>query len=209
MVLDSFIFSNGGKVLSADGSCALTRPEAVGALKYLQTLVPYAPQGMNNANSGNMRELFLNQSLAVEFWPALEQPTLQKSKLDWDFAPGIAPAGKTPVGTYGGWNLAVYQSSPHQEAAWKFIQFLTREDVNGAVVDLIPANVKAASAFLNANRKSPAKIMELLDHATPRPLSPRYLEISDIEVTLAQDVYGGKDAAAAAKDACQKIDALR
>jgi len=209
VVLDSFIFSNGGKVLSADGSCALTRPEAVGALKYLQTLVPYAPQGMNNANSGNMRELFLNQSLAVEFWPALEQPTLQKSKLDWDFAPGIAPAGKTPVGTYGGWNLAVYQSSPHQEAAWKFIQFLTREDVNGAVVDLIPANVKAASAFLNANRKSPAKIMELLDHATPRPLSPRYLEVSDIEVTLAQDVYGGKDAAAAAKDACQKIDALR
>ena len=131
---------------------------------------------MNNANSGNMRELFLNQSLAMEFWPALEQPTLQKSKLDWDFAPGIAPAGKTPVGTYGGWNLAVYQSSPHQDAAWKFIQFLTREDVNGAVVDLIPANVKAAKAFLAANRKAPDRIMELLDHAAPRPLSPRYLE---------------------------------
>jgi ABC-type glycerol-3-phosphate transport system substrate-binding protein len=209
VVLDSFIFSNGGKVLNADGSCALTSPEAVGALKYLQTLAPFAPSGMNNANSGNMRELFLNQSLATEFWPALEQPTLQKSKLDWDFAPGIAPAGKTPIGTYGGWNLAVYQSSPHQDAAWKFIQFLTREDVNGAVVDLIPANVKAAKAFLAANRKGPDKIMELLDHAAPRPLSPRYLEVSDIEVTLAQDVYGGKDATEAAKEACSKIDALR
>ena len=209
VVLDSFIFSNGGKVLNADGSCALTSPEAIGALKYLQTLAPFAPSGMDNANSGNMRELFLNQSLAVEFWPALEQPTLQKSKLDWGFAPGIAPAGKTPVGTYGGWNLAVYQSSPHQDAAWKFIQFLTREDVNGAVVDLIPANVKAAKAFLAANRKDPDKIMELLDHAAPRPLSPRYLELSDVEVTLAQDVYGGKDATEAAKDACSKIDALR
>ncbi len=209
VVLDSFIFSNGGKVLNADGSCALTSSAAIGALKYLQTLAPYAPSGMNNANSGNMRELFLNQSLAVEFWPALEQPTLQKSKLDWDFAPGIAPAGKTPVGTYGGWNLAVYQSSPHQDAAWKFIQFLTREDVNGAVVDLIPANVKAAKAFLAANRKEPDKIMDLLDHAAPRPLSPRYLEVSDIEVTLAQDVYGGKDATEAAKDACSRIDALR
>ena len=172
VVLDSFIFSNGGKILNADGSCALTSPEAIGALKYLQTLAPYAPSGMNNANSGNMRELFLNGSLAVEFWPALEQPTLQKSKLDWDFAPGIAPAGKTPVGTYGGWNLAVYQSSPHQDAAWKFIQFLTREDVNGAVVDLIPANVKAAKNFLAANRKGADRIMELLDHAAPRPLSP-------------------------------------
>lgn len=209
VVLDSFIFSNGGKILNADGSCALTSPEAVGALNYLQTLVPYAPQGMNNANSGNMRELFLNQSLAMEFWPALEQPTLQKSKVDWDFAGGIAPAGKTPVGTYGGWNLAVYGSSPHQDAAWKFIQFLTRDDVNGAVVDLIPANVKAAKAFLSANRKAPDRITELLDHAAPRPLSPRYLEVSDVEVTLAQDVYGGKDPTEAAKDACSKIDALR
>lgn len=209
VVLDSFIFSNGGKVLNADGSCALTSPEAIGALKYLQSLAPYAPSGMDNANSGNMRELFLNQSLAVEFWPALEQPTLQKSKLDWGFAPGIAPVGKIPVGTYGGWNLAVYQSSPHQDAAWKFVEFLTREDVNGAVVDLIPANVKAAKTFLAANRKDPDKIMKLLDHAAPRPLSPRYLELSDVEVTLAQDVYGGKDATEAATDACGKIDALR
>ena len=73
-----------------------------------------------------MRELFLNGSLALEFWPALEQPTLQKSKLDWDFVVGHAPEGKTPIGTYGGWNLVVYQPSPHQDAAWKFIQFLTR-----------------------------------------------------------------------------------
>jgi ABC-type glycerol-3-phosphate transport system substrate-binding protein len=209
VVLDSYIFSNGGKVLNDDGSCALTSPEAVGALKYLQTLVPYAPAGLNNANSGNMRELFLNQSLATEFWPALEQPTLQKSSLDWDFIPGTAPEGKTPVGTYGGWNLAIFASSQHQDAAWKFIQFLTREDVNGDVVDLIPANVKAAQAFLDKNRKSPDKIMQLLNAAAPRPLSPRYLELSDIEVTLAQDVYAGKDAAEAAKAACEKIDALK
>ena len=51
--------------------------------------------------------------------------------------------------------------------------------------------------------------MKLLGDAAPRPLSPRYLEVSDVEVTLAQDVYAGKDAAAAAKDACTKIDALK
>ena len=209
VVLDSYIFSNGGKVLNADGSCALTSSESVGALKYLQSLVAYAPPGLNNANSGNMRELFLNQSLATEFWPALEQPTLQKSSLDWSFLPGMAPAGKTPIGTYGGWNLAIFNSSPHQDAAWKFIQFLTREDVNGDVVDLIPANVKAAQAFLTKNRKDPDKVMQLLNAAAPRPLSPRYLEVSDVEVTLAQDVYAGKDPAQAAKAACDKIDTLK
>jgi ABC-type glycerol-3-phosphate transport system substrate-binding protein len=155
-----------------------------------------------------MRELFLNGSLAIEFWPALEQPTLQGSSLNWDFVNGTAPEGKTAVGTYGGWNLVIYKDSPNKEAAWKFIQFLTQEDVNGKVVDLIPANVKAAEAFLNANRKGPDRILDHLNNAAPRPLSPRYLEVSDIQVTLAQDVFAGMDAAEAAAKACAAIDAL-
>lgn len=209
VVLDSFIFSNGGKVLNDDGSCGLTSDASVGALAYLQSLAPYAPAGMANASSGDMRELFLNGSLAIEFWPALEQPTLQKSNLNWDFVNGTAPEGKTPIGTYGGWNLVMYANSPNKEAAWKFIQFLTREDVNGKVVDLIPANVKAADAFLKENRKGPDRIMEHLSNAEPRPLSPRYLEVSDIQVTLAQDVFAGMDPKAAAEKACAAIDALR
>jgi len=209
VVMDSFIFSNGGKVLNDDGSCGLTSDASVGALAYLASLEPYAPQGIANASSGDMRELFLNGSLAIEFWPALEQPTLQKSNLNWDFVDGTAPKGKTPIGTYGGWNLVMYKSSPNKEAAWKFIQFLTQEDVNGKVVDLIPANVKAADAFLKANRKGPDRILEQLNNAAPRPLSPRYLEVSDIEVTLAQDVFAGMDPKAAAEKACAAIDALK
>ncbi len=208
VVLDSFIFSNGGRVLDDDGSCALTSDEAVEALAYLQSLVPYAPRGIANASSGDMRELFLNGSLAIEFWPALEQPTLQKSSIDWDFVNGTAPEGQTPIGTYGGWNLVIYQDSEHQDAAWKFIEFLTSEEVNGKVVDLIPANVAAADTFLNANRKGPDRILEHLNNASPRPLSPRYLEVSDIQVTLAQDVYAGMDPAEAAEKACAAIDAL-
>ncbi|KLK92616.1 ABC transporter substrate-binding protein [Microvirga vignae] len=209
VVLDSFIFSNGGKVLDEAGKCALTSDAAVGALAFLQSLVPYAPKGILNASSGDMRELFLNKSLAVEFWPALEQPTLQKSSLDWDFVVGHAPEGKKPIGTFGGWNLAVYNSSPHKEAAWKFVQFLTREDVNGAVVDLIPANVKAAKAFVQANRKGGDRIIAHLENAAPRPLSPRYLEISEIQVQLAQNVYSGMDPKKAAATACAAIDALK
>lgn len=208
VVMNSFVFSNGGQVLDGDGNCALTGAEAVEALAFLQSLVPYAPQGILNASSGDMRELFLNGSLALEFWPALEQPTLQQSSLDWDFVVGHAPEGRTPIGTYGGWNLAIYESSPHKEAAWKFIEFMTREDVNGAVVDLIPANVGAAQAFLDENREGPDRIMTHLENAAPRPLSPRYLEVSDIQVTLAQDVYSGMDPQEAAEKACTAIDAL-
>jgi ABC-type glycerol-3-phosphate transport system substrate-binding protein len=208
VVLDSFIYSNGGSVLDASGKCGLAQPASVEALQYLASLAPYAPKGILNAASGDMRELFLNGSLAMEFWPALEQPTLQKSKLDWDFVVGHAPAGKTPIGTYGGWNLVVYQQSQHQDAAWKFVRFLTRPDVNGQVVDLIPANVEAAKKFLQENRKHPDLILAHLDNAKPRPLSPRYLEVSEVEVTLAQDIFSGVAPADAAKKACAAIDQL-
>ena len=85
------------------------------------------------------------------------------------------PRARPPIGTYGGWNLVIYKSSPHKEAAWKFIQFLTREDVNGTVVDLIPANVKAADAFLKANRKGPDRI---IDAAQQRRAAPAVAALS-------------------------------
>lgn len=208
VVVNSFIFSNGGEVLAADGSCALNQAPAVEAMTYLQDLAQFAPEGILNASSGDMRELFLNGSLAVEFWPALEQPTLQNSDLNWGFVNGTAPEGKTAVGTFGGWNLAVFDSSEHQEAAWKFIEFMVREDVNGDVVDLIPANKAAATAFLAENRQGPDEIMAHLDNAAPRPLSARYLEVADIQMRLYQDVFSGAEVQAAADAACGDIDAL-
>lgn len=209
VVGDSFIFSNGGRILDDDGNCALTEAPAVEALTYLQELAKFAPAGILNASSGDMRELFLNGSLAIEFWPALEQPTLQKSSLDWGFVNGTAPEGKTPVGTFGGWNLAVFETSQHKDAAWKFIQFMVREDVNGDVVDLIPANKKAAEAFLAKNRQDPQTIMAHLDNAKARPLSPRYLEVADAQIAMFQDIYAGNDPAAAAAKACDVINTLK
>lgn len=209
VVMDSFIYSNGGSVLDASGKCALSQPEAVAALKYLASLKEYAPDGILNTDSGNMRELFLNGSLATEFWPALEQPTLQKSKLDWGFVNGTAPSGKRPVGTYGGWNLVIYKSSKNKEAAWKFIEFLTSKEVNGKVVDLIPANIAAATAFLRDNRRNPAQIMAHLNNARPRPLSPRYLDLSSVQQDMLQAVLNGTSVESATADACAKIDALR
>src|SRR5215208_5992450 len=104
--------------------------------------------------------------------------------------------------------LVVYEQSKSKDLAWKFVQFLTREDVNAAVVDLVPANVAAAETFLEKNRKGADRILAHLNNAMPRPLSPRYLEVSDIQVRLAQDVYSGADPREAAAKACEAIDAL-
>jgi multiple sugar transport system substrate-binding protein len=194
--------------LAEDGSCALDEPEAVEALEYLVTLLPYAPEGAANNDSGGMRELFLNGSLATEWWPALEQPSLQSSELDWDFVNGTAPEGKTPVGTLGGWNLVIYEASQHKEEAWEFIEFMTSPEINGQVVDLVPANIEAANAFLTENRKGPELILEHLNNARPRPLSPEYLQVSTIQQEMMQAIVTGTSVPDAVAAACEQIDAL-
>jgi multiple sugar transport system substrate-binding protein len=100
------------------------------------------------------------------------------------------------------------ESSENKDAAWKFIEFMVREDVNGDVVDLIPANVVAAEAFLAENRLGPERIMAHLENAQARPLSANYLEISEIQIDLYQSVYSGADVAEVASDACSQINAL-
>ena len=208
VMTNSFIYSNGGAVLDADGKCALTSPEAVAALEFYKEMTQYSPAGILNAANEQMRELFLNGTLAIELWPALEQPTLEASQIDWDLLAGFAPEGKPAVGTFGGWNLVVYEASPNKEAALKFIEFMTREDVNGDVVDLIPANVKAADAFVRESRRNPDVVLEHLNNAKPRPLSPNYLRVSEIQQDMVQKILSGTAVADAAAEACAAIDGL-
>jgi hypothetical protein len=85
---------------------------------------------------------------------------------------------------------------------------LTRPDVNGAVVDLIPASKTAAKKFLEESRKNPDLIFECLQRAKPRPLSPHYLEVSDIENAMIQEILGGGNVMEAAKKASAAIDQL-
>src|SRR5258706_2592311 len=208
VVMDSFIYSNGGSVLNADGTCALDKPEAAAALQYLVDLLPYAPEGVANSASSDMHQLFANGSLAIEWWPALEQAGLQKTTLNWDFANGTAPQGKTPIGTYGGWNLVIYKASKHQAEAWRFIEWMTAKENNGKLVDLIPANVEAAKAFLQANRKGPDKIIAHLNNARPRPLSPVYNQVSAVQQDLAQAIFSGTPVKDAVATACAAINKL-
>jgi ABC-type glycerol-3-phosphate transport system substrate-binding protein len=208
VIMDSFIYSNGGSVLNDDGTCALTEPEAIEALQYLVDLTPYAPEGVANLLNDTNTELFLNGSLATMWWPALVQPTLQASDINWGLVAGTAPEGMKPIGTLGGWSLVIYESSEHKDEAFQFIEYLTRPEINIKVVDLVPANIEAAEQFLNENREAPEVIMQHILDARPRPLSPVYPDVSSIQQDLAQAMFTGTSVEEAAAVACENINAL-
>ena len=171
-------------MLDASGKCALTsRRGGRGAEVPGKSLAPYAPKGILNAASGDMRELFLNGSLALEFWPALEQPTLQKCearlglrrrasrrrqdagrhlrRLEPRRLPAVAAPGRglevRPVPDPA--RRQRRGGRPHPG------QCRGGQDV--------PARRTASTRTV---------ILTHLDNAKPRPLSPRYLEVSDIEM---------------------------
>lgn len=210
VVMDSFIYSNGGEVLDSEGSCALNEAPAVEALAYMASLAPYAPEGILNNGPGEIQKLFVNGTSATEWWPSLEQGGLKSSSIDWGFVAGTAPEGKTPVGTYGGWNLSVFADADeaHRKAAFTFIEFLTDPKINGTVVDLLPANLEAAEAYVRANREDPDTVLEHLNNAKARPLSENYLEVSKIQQDMWQRILNGGDAQNETDAACKSIDAL-
>ena len=51
-------------------------------------------------------------------------------------------------------------------------------------------------------------ILDHLNNAKPRPLSPHYLEVSEIQQNMVQKILSGTPTADAAKEACAAIDAL-
>ena len=205
-VMNSFVFSNDGDILAEDGSCALDEPEAIEALEYMASLQEYAPSGILGNQNEDMRELFLNESLATEWWPAFEQATLADAPFDWGMVAGTAPEGMDPVGTYGGWNLAVFSDAEEPEAAWRFIEFMTDPEINPLVVDLIPANVEAAEPFLE-ERGEAELVFEHLDNARPRPLAVNYLEIAEIQMSMMQAIFDGEGVEESVQDACEQIEA--
>ena len=76
---------------------------------------------------------------------------------------------------------------------------MTRQDVNGAVVDLVPANVGGGQEFLEKSRRHPDVILDHLNNAKPRPLSPHYLEVSEIQQNMVQKILSGAPSA----DGCE------
>ena len=80
VAMNSFIYSNGGSVLNEDGTCALTEPEAVGGPGVPGLSSPtYAPEGILNSASGDMRELFLNGSWPRSCGPRWSSPRCKRA----------------------------------------------------------------------------------------------------------------------------------
>ncbi len=210
--MNSLIFSNGGKIVSDDGTRGmLDSPEVIEALEFYKALMEIAPPGVPNADQGPSSDYFARGIVAMETIGEWEQETIKNRApdLNWKIAvPPVPRKGATFRGCFGGWSFVIFKDSKHQDAAWDFIQFASSEENNAKMAALTPANLNAADKYLREFKRQPDIVFETLFNAMPRPISPIYPQVSEIQSDMIHEIFLGKDVARAARDANDRLNDL-
>jgi multiple sugar transport system substrate-binding protein len=126
-----WLWQNGGEVLDKDGKVAFDSDKAKESADYYVGLTKYAPKDYLNSNSYDGRVAFANAQVGMYVAGAWFAGTLSEEFPDiegkWATAP--LPEGKAGCGTtIGGDALVLFGSSKQQDAAWKWIEFLSQPD---------------------------------------------------------------------------------
>jgi multiple sugar transport system substrate-binding protein len=185
----------------------LDRPEALQALEFLmRTIGTISPPAVTTYIEEDTRNLFQNgRSVFLRNWPYVWR-LMKDNPLRLEDRVGMAPVVHAPghqsSGTLGGWGFAISRFTKNPEAAWQFVEFLTRPEQLTKVqtrFGRIPA------------RKSlvPPEFAPILQAARVRPPIPEYAQASDIlQRWLSTALTGRADAEEALKQAARETRAL-
>jgi multiple sugar transport system substrate-binding protein len=131
MVLAMFMWSNGGDILSEDGKNVINSPENREALDFYASffkegLAPLASKGgveLYNAFKSGYIPMFIGGSWQLEDM-RVHAPEIQGR---WNVA--VLPMKKSSTSFVGGSNWCVFNTSKKKELAWKFVEFMSRPDI--------------------------------------------------------------------------------
>jgi ABC-type sugar transport system permease subunit/ABC-type glycerol-3-phosphate transport system substrate-binding protein len=211
----------GGAILDADGRVVVDSPAAVRALTYLREaidrgVVPRAALGWQEEQA---RFAFQNgDALFMRNWP-YAYPLLadaRTSKVAGRFAVAPMPAapGGTPTAALGGAQLAINAHTRHAAAARDLVDFLIAPEQlveRARLAGQYPARAGLyRSGALDGVLPIPAaQALAVIEHATARPVTPVYAELSAaLQVQLHRTLSGQTDAAPALAEAARDLRAV-
>ena len=213
-----YIWSNGGDVLAPDYSTAtgyINSPIAVKTIQKLADLYKTKALTGPSMDPGAVGDTdgWAAGTYAMEVdgpWRA----TLAKAA-NIDVGSAKLPAGS--AGSYsvlGGEDFMMFKTSDaaHQDAAWKFIKFMTGKDAQVAMarVGQMPVNKEALTdpEAITAMPLLPV-FTEALQTARARPVTPKWGDMENIIATkVAEAVTGQKPVQTALDEAAAEIDKL-
>ncbi len=188
-----FLRAFGGEV-ERGGKVVLDSPNTIAALKFMRSLLAdgVVSKAITTYEEEEARNIFeMNRAVFMRNWPYVaigwanrNSPFLQKAGVT--MIPGAEFNGKfyPSSPTLGGWGLGISVFSEHKREAWKFIEFVLRDEnlkilykVNG----MLPSRRKLYSdPELVSRNLFMNKFAQALELAKPRPKHPTYARISDL-----------------------------
>lgn len=210
------LWSHGARIIDAEGNATLNGPEAVAALELYLELAQYAPEGVVNYNSTEVRDAIMTgaTAMAIEVWPSwvpsMDDPERSQvvGQMEIMAAPGQVEG---PAPMLGSWLVAIPAASENKELAREFIDFLTSQEMQTRLaleVGTPPtrASVYADPDVIGAYRWYPAQV-EALRQAQPRPRTESWSQIETIMGDFLQlALLGEMSAEDAIAEAHQRIE---
>jgi multiple sugar transport system substrate-binding protein len=219
-----FLGAYGGRILDDDGRVAVDDSAGVAALTFMRDLVRdgLVPRAAMTWHEEEARLAFQRGDAALmRNWP-YAYPLMNdssQSRIAGRFAVAPMPAaggwaGGAPTAALGGQELAINGRSAHPDAAFRLIAYLTAPEQmleRARIAGTFPPrrSLYDSRALDSALAIPAAAARAILEHATARPVTPVYSELSDLlQVQLHRALTGQAEPAAALHAAARQIDAL-
>lgn len=173
----AFLSCAGGSYTN-DDLTALTFNDQHGveACQFLVDLYSYSPEEIRNSTSA-----FGNGNVAFTLGGGSDIDSMQANFPDLDFgAMMIVPQeeGGTSYSNIGGENLVVYSASKKQDAAFQFIEYLSKEE-NSEKIAEYTGNFSSLKSLAKTDNPLKEVVLEQLNTAVARPQIDGWLEVND------------------------------
>lgn len=212
-----YIHSNGGDILK-DGKVVIDSAENIEALGFMHDLIykyHVTPVLVTTMIEEPTRHIFgKGKALFMRNWPyawnifdADDSPV--KGKVGVSILPEFPGHQSSP--TLGGWHLGINAYSKHSESAERFIEFLTSYEVQKTLSLTIgykpTLKVLYKDPDLIRAQAFTTSLYDAFEHASPRPITPYYMMISQvIQPEFSAVLSGTKGPEEALKAAGEQIE---
>ncbi len=187
-----FAHSNGGGIVSDDGTIAINTQENLEAARFMVDLIHRwrisPPSTYTEMREEEVRTAFeQGNGLFERNWPyAWSLHQAEGSRVRGKI--GIAPLPRFPEGrsasTLGGWHIGVSKFSDQKEQSWKLVQFVVSRETQRKLALKLGWTSGRKDIYddptVTATLPHFASLKAIFENAQPRPLLPYYTQISEI-----------------------------
>jgi ABC-type glycerol-3-phosphate transport system substrate-binding protein len=202
----NFLGAFGGNFYNEQYVSTLDQPEAIQALDFMKSLVPYANPGVLSQDYDECAATFAGGKAAMNIqWqnaaPGFLDPEKSQIVGKWNITltPGVEQSDgsirRSPC--FGGWDFAIAADSKNREALWELILWATSPDMERELAAAMPSSRKSVLGDPEFQKKyiEYETMLKSFDHAMGRPRIPEWPQMADlIEAALSEAMTDAKSA---------------